>query len=160
MPLSADVFGICSDCGERIRHRPRRMDGAAPLVALSSLSSRRLRSRTRQPFDACTQMRFLRQPFPRAAPVTMKRVALHTRQTTDRNAVLAEIKNPNQQGGGGQDSRTILIFTGIFLVLFLGLQYFKKKEPEPPAVQQHAASTSAASPQHGGERRPYPATTP
>ena len=59
---------------------------------------------------------------------------------------MAEIKNPNQQGGG-QDSRTILIFTGIFLVLFLGLQYFKKKEPEPPAVQHHAANTSAPSQQ-------------
>src|SRR5271170_5538445 len=52
----------------------------------------------------------------------------------------------NEQGGG-QDSRTILIFTGIFLVLFLGLQYFKKKEPVPPAVQQHAATTSAPSSQ-------------
>jgi YidC/Oxa1 family membrane protein insertase len=72
---------------------------------------------------------------------------------------LAEIKNPNQQGGGGQDSRTILIFTGIFLVLFLGLQYFKKKEPEPPAVQQHAASTSTASPQQAATPA-LPVSTP
>lgn len=58
---------------------------------------------------------------------------------------MAEIKNPNQQGGG-QDSRTILIFTGIFLVLFLGLQYFKKKEPEPPApIHQQAESTNTPS---------------
>jgi len=59
---------------------------------------------------------------------------------------LAEIKNPNQQGsGGGQDSRTILIFSGIFLVIFLGLQYFRaKKGPETqPASQQQTASTTA-----------------
>ena len=59
---------------------------------------------------------------------------------------MAEIKNPNQQGsGGGQDSRTILIFSGIFLVIFLGLQYFRaKKGPETqPAPQQQTASTTA-----------------
>jgi len=49
---------------------------------------------------------------------------------------LAEIKNPNQQGGG-QDSRTILAFSTIFLLIFLGLQYLKqKKGPEPPPQQQ------------------------
>jgi YidC/Oxa1 family membrane protein insertase len=58
---------------------------------------------------------------------------------------LAEIKNPNQQGGGGQDSRTILVFTGIFLVMFLGLQYFRaKKGPEPPAAQQQSAQSASA----------------
>jgi len=70
---------------------------------------------------------------------------------------LAEIKNPNQQGGG-QDSRTILIFTGIFLVLFLGLQYFKKKEPGPPPVQQHTTTSSPASSQQAAAP-PMPAST-
>ena len=58
---------------------------------------------------------------------------------------MAEIKNPNQQGSG-QDSRTILVFTGIFLVIFLGLQYFRaKKGPEPqPAQQQQSQSTPSA----------------
>jgi len=42
----------------------------------------------------------------------------------------------------------MLIFTGIFLVMFLGLQYFKaKKGPEPAPNQQQAASTSTASSQ-------------
>lgn len=42
----------------------------------------------------------------------------------------------------------MLIFTGIFLVMFLGLQYFKaKKGPEPTPNQQQIASTSTASPQ-------------
>jgi YidC/Oxa1 family membrane protein insertase len=70
---------------------------------------------------------------------------------------LAEIKNPNQQGSG-QDSRTILIFTGVFLVLFLGLQYFKKKEPGPPPVQQHTITSSPASSQPAAAP-PMPAST-
>ena len=70
---------------------------------------------------------------------------------------MAEIKNPNQQGSG-QDSRTILIFTGVFLVLFLGLQYFKKKEPGPPPVQQHTTTSSPASSQPAAAP-PMPAST-
>jgi YidC/Oxa1 family membrane protein insertase len=57
---------------------------------------------------------------------------------------LAEIKNPNQQGSGGQDSRTILAFSAIFLLMFLGLQYFKqKKGPEPPPPQQQVQQQSS-----------------
>ena len=57
---------------------------------------------------------------------------------------MAEIKNPNQQGSGGQDSRTILAFSAIFLLMFLGLQYFKqKKGPEPPPPQQQVQQQSA-----------------
>jgi len=60
---------------------------------------------------------------------------------------LAEIKNPNQQGGGG-DSKTMLVFTAIFLVLFLGLQYFKPKKPATapaPQAQQQAAIPAPSS---------------
>ena len=56
---------------------------------------------------------------------------------------MAEIRNPNQPGGGGQDSRTLLIFSIVFVLIFLGLQYFgpkKKAQPEAPA---EVASTSA-----------------
>jgi YidC/Oxa1 family membrane protein insertase len=60
---------------------------------------------------------------------------------------LAEIKNPNQQGSGGQDSRTILAFSAIFLLMFLGLQYFKqKKGPEPPPPQQQQVQQQSATP--------------
>ena len=62
---------------------------------------------------------------------------------------MAEIKNPNQAGGGagGQDSRTILIFSAVFLVLFLGLQYFKSKnEPAKPANGSQTASTASTPP--------------
>ena len=58
---------------------------------------------------------------------------------------MAEIKNPNQQGGG-QDSKTILAFTAIFLVMFLGLQFLKPKKPATPAAEtQQQASTASPS---------------
>ena len=59
---------------------------------------------------------------------------------------MAEIKNPNQQGGG-QDSKTILAFTTIFLVMFLGLQFLKPKKPAAPVpgTQQPAAPASQSS---------------
>jgi YidC/Oxa1 family membrane protein insertase len=68
---------------------------------------------------------------------------------------LAEIKNPNQQGG--QDSKTILAFTTIFLVMFLGLQFLKPKKPATPAAetQQQAATVSPSQP----ALEPPPSTT-
>jgi YidC/Oxa1 family membrane protein insertase len=63
---------------------------------------------------------------------------------------LAEIRNPNQPGGGGQDSRTLLIFSIVFVLIFLGLQYFgpkKKTQPETPAeVASTSASTAPVTP--------------
>ncbi len=57
---------------------------------------------------------------------------------------MPEIKNPNQQGGG-QDSKTMLAFTAIFILMFVGLQYFKPKNtPEAkPQQQQQALSPQA-----------------
>jgi YidC/Oxa1 family membrane protein insertase len=61
---------------------------------------------------------------------------------------LAEIKNPNQPGaGGGQDSRTILVFAGLFILIFFGLQYFHPKNTQKqPATQLQSATTSSATP--------------
>ena len=58
---------------------------------------------------------------------------------------MPEIKNPNQQGGG-QDSKTMLAFTAIFIVMFFGLQYFKPKttpETKPQTHQQEQQATLA-----------------
>jgi YidC/Oxa1 family membrane protein insertase len=57
---------------------------------------------------------------------------------------LAEIRNPNQPGGGGQDSRTLLIFSIVFVLIFLGLQYFGPKKKTQPEIPAEVASTSAA----------------
>ncbi len=61
---------------------------------------------------------------------------------------MPEIKNPNQQGGG-QDSKTLLAFTAIFILMFFGLQYFKPKsapETKPQQQQQTSANTAPATP--------------
>lgn len=64
---------------------------------------------------------------------------------------MAEIQNPNQQGGGGQDMRTVLAFTSIFFLIFIGLQYFRAKKPaeQPPApsaVAQQQQQQAAVAP--------------
>ncbi len=61
---------------------------------------------------------------------------------------MPEIKNPNQQGGG-QDSKTMLAFTAIFILMFFGLQYFKpKKAPEttPPVQRNLPAQSNSSAP--------------
>jgi YidC/Oxa1 family membrane protein insertase len=74
---------------------------------------------------------------------------------------LAEIKNPNQQGsGGGQDSKTILIFTGLFLVVLFGMQYFRGKNAPPPEHQQTALTTSNATPQQSAAPANASSTVP
>jgi len=57
---------------------------------------------------------------------------------------LAEIRNPNQPGGGGQDSRTLLIFSVVFVLIFLGLQYFSPKKKIQPVTPAEVASTAPA----------------
>jgi YidC/Oxa1 family membrane protein insertase len=57
---------------------------------------------------------------------------------------LAEIRNPNQQGSGGkQDSRSFLVFSLVFVVLLLALQYFKPKKAETPAPHQQQAAPAS-----------------
>ncbi len=60
---------------------------------------------------------------------------------------MAEIRNPNQAGGGGQDSRTLLIFSVVFVLIFLGLQYFgPKKKPQQETPAEVASSSVAKTP--------------
>ncbi|HTW45403.1 MAG TPA: membrane protein insertase YidC [Acidobacteriaceae bacterium] len=58
---------------------------------------------------------------------------------------MAEIKNPNQQGGG-QDSKTILIFTAVFLVILFGMQFYREKISPPPKPQEHAQQETKTQP--------------
>ncbi len=57
---------------------------------------------------------------------------------------MAEYKNPNQQGG--QDTRSLLVFTFIFVAVLLGMEYFRPKPvpapPTPAATSQTAASSA------------------
>ena len=58
---------------------------------------------------------------------------------------MAEIRNPNQQGSGGSgsDPRSMMLFAVMFLVIFLGLQYWKSKKA--PATQPNNASVATQS---------------
>jgi YidC/Oxa1 family membrane protein insertase len=64
---------------------------------------------------------------------------------------LAEIQNPNQQGsGGGGDSRSMIGFMVVFLVIIAGFYLWQPKKSEPTSqtnnqAKQSAASTPAAS---------------
>jgi YidC/Oxa1 family membrane protein insertase len=52
---------------------------------------------------------------------------------------LAEIQNPNQQGGSGSgsgDMRTLFGFMVVFLIMVVAFQYFAPKKPEQIAQQQ------------------------
>ncbi len=55
---------------------------------------------------------------------------------------MAEIHNPNQSGGGGQDSRTLLIFAIVFVALYFGMRSFGPKKP----VETRQSTTSSSSP--------------
>ncbi len=64
---------------------------------------------------------------------------------------MAEFKNPNQQNAGGTGSpggsSSLLIYFSLFLLVFLGLQYFRQKgTPPPPPTQQHASAPASAAP--------------
>ncbi len=56
---------------------------------------------------------------------------------------MAEIRNPNQQSGGKQqDSRSFLVFSLVFLVMLLALQYFRPKKPAPHPEEQKQQQTA------------------
>jgi len=57
---------------------------------------------------------------------------------------LAEFKNPTQQGGGGQDSRSTLILLVVMVGVFFGLQYFRaKNNPQTALPNANQAKTAA-----------------
>jgi len=64
---------------------------------------------------------------------------------------LAEIQNPNQQGGGGgQDSRSLYGFMIVFVLAIVAFQIFgpkKTQQPEPsPSKTQTAQNGAVPSP--------------
>ena len=73
---------------------------------------------------------------------------------------MAEIQNPNQQGGsgggGGGDSRSLFVFMIVFVLMVVAFQVFypKKTQPPEPAQPRPQTTQSAATP------APAPAGTP
>jgi YidC/Oxa1 family membrane protein insertase len=62
---------------------------------------------------------------------------------------LAEFRNPNQQGASGPgapgSSNSLLIYFGLFILVFLGMQYFHQKNAKPEPTQ-HASPAAGTSP--------------
>jgi YidC/Oxa1 family membrane protein insertase len=59
----------------------------------------------------------------------------------NRKSLLAEFKNPNQQGGG--DNRSLVVMMLVLVTVFFGLQYFRTKH-NPQTVSPNAASSGPA----------------
>jgi YidC/Oxa1 family membrane protein insertase len=81
---------------------------------------------------------------------------------------LAEFKNPNQQGGG-QDSRSLMVFTFVFAVILLGMQIFRPKKPVSPvpnnqtnsaSQQANAAGMAASAPAPAAANHPLNGNSP
>ncbi len=59
---------------------------------------------------------------------------------------MAEIKNPNQ-GGGGTSNTSFLVMMVVMLGVFAGLQFYRSKQKQP--LQPPSAQTQTAAPQSG-----------
>ncbi len=60
---------------------------------------------------------------------------------------MAEIQNPNQQGGGGQDSRSLFGFMLVFVLMIVAFQIFgPKKPPQQPEHTQQKTQPVQTSP--------------
>ncbi len=63
---------------------------------------------------------------------------------------MAEFKNPNQQSSGGPGApgggNSLLLYFSLFLLVFLGLQYFRPRPTPVPAAPPHSASVAPAAP--------------
>lgn len=63
---------------------------------------------------------------------------------------MAEFTNPNQQGGGGQDSRSLFVIMFFMIAVFFGLSYYRQKtnpktvSPNSPAATQSQPAQQAA----------------
>lgn len=61
---------------------------------------------------------------------------------------MAEFKNPNQQGGGGQDGRSLFVVMFFMIAVFFGLSYYRQKtNPKTVSPNSQAAQTQSATPQ-------------
>jgi YidC/Oxa1 family membrane protein insertase len=59
---------------------------------------------------------------------------------------LPEVKNPNQNPGGGFDARSMLLMTVVFVMAFFGLTWYRQHNaPEPTPVQNSQQQTAPAS---------------
>lgn len=71
---------------------------------------------------------------------------------------MAEIQNPNQQGGGGgQDSRSLFGFMIVFVLMLIAFEYFSPKKPATPP--QHPQEKAQPAPAAGAPAAPAESAT-
>ncbi len=78
---------------------------------------------------------------------------------------MAEIQNPNQQGGGGgQDSRSLFGFMIVFVLMMIAFEYFSPKKPttppQHPQEKSQPAQSAAGSTTAPAESAPATTTAP
>ncbi len=75
---------------------------------------------------------------------------------------MGEIQNPNQQGGGGMDSRSLFGFFIAFVVMMVAFELFAPKKPQAPAEhpQQKTQATGSTAPAAAPMGSAAPAATP
>lgn len=69
---------------------------------------------------------------------------------------MAEFKNPNQQGGGGQENRSLFVVMFFMIAVFFGLSYYRQKT-NPKTVSPHSPAATQSTQQAAA---PAPAATP
>ncbi|MEG9438006.1 membrane protein insertase YidC [Edaphobacter sp. HDX4] len=72
---------------------------------------------------------------------------------------MAEFKNPNQQGGGGQDSRSLFVVMFFMIAVFFGLSYYRQKT-NPKTVSPHAPAATQPAPEASSPSAPVPSGPP
>ena len=60
---------------------------------------------------------------------------------------MAEFTNPNQQGGGQDGGKSLLVMAFVMVAVFLGLQFYKTKTNPQTALSSPPAATQSAQPQ-------------
>src|ERR1700733_12467224 len=77
-----------------------------------------------------------------------------SRLAKNRKSLLAEFKNPNQQGGG--DNKSLLVMMFVLVTVFFGLQYFRAKN-NPQTASPNAGHSAPAA---GGTQTPAQSAAP
>src|ERR1700733_3845259 len=77
-----------------------------------------------------------------------------SRLAKNRKSLLAEFKNPNQQGGG--DNKSLLVMMFVLVTVFFGLQYFRAKN-NPQTASPNAGHSAAVT---GGTQTPTQSAAP
>jgi len=149
VPLPPHLLGIRLRRPYSLRCPPRILADLTPHRPLSSLRQRRSRSGTLAKLRFDPIRLHPHRPFTiETAPRVRLRSSLMFNQ--DRKSLLAESKNPNQQGGG--DNKSLVVMMLVMVAVFFGLQYFRAQHnpqtASPTPLRVHRPRQEAGQPLH------------